>query len=236
MNSQNPLNSNPASAAPAPSALTPTQPSPPRPAPPEPPDHWRKGKIARLPSDLRDQLNRRLQDGAPSKPLAAWLNSLPKVRAVLKADFAGQPINEMNLSNWRHGGFRDWLQLQEQRDSVALFLEEAGDLFPAGSDLSADISSFLAAHFAITARALLQSAPDPETRWQRLRQLLPAAARLRSDDLSFRYVTLAEERFQIAQNKSLSGLRLLEYLSRVGPSPTQTDPPQSSPSNEPKAN
>jgi hypothetical protein len=172
--------------------------------------------------DIRNQLNRRLSDGEPAKPLAAWLNSLPEVKAVLKAQFAGQPINEMNLSKWRHGGFQDWLQLQEKLGALARFVEEARGLASAVEDLPADLSCFLAAHFALTARALLQSAPDPETRWQRLRQLLPAAARLRQDDHRSRSLTLAEDRFQFAQDKALSGvsgLPLLHYLSKVGRSP-----------------
>ena len=37
----------------------------------------RTGKIARLPDDIREQLNRRLNDGEKGKKLVMWLNSLP---------------------------------------------------------------------------------------------------------------------------------------------------------------
>ena len=47
----------------------------------------RFGKIARLPLDIREQLNRRLQDGEIGKELVVWLNSVPEVQAVLKAEF-----------------------------------------------------------------------------------------------------------------------------------------------------
>ncbi len=138
----------------------------------------------------------------------------------------------MNLSNWRHGGFQHWLQLQEKLGSLARLVEEAADLSSAGPDLPADLSCFLAADFALTARALLQSAPDPETRWRRLRQLLPAAARLRKDDLRFRSLSLAEERFRFAQDKALSGvagLPLLHFLAGAGRPPCPPDHPQPSP-------
>ena len=73
----------------------------------------RTGKIARLPNDLRDQLNRRLRDGEKGKTLLKWLNALPEVRAVLAAEFNRQPINPTNLTEWKQGGHRDWLVSQD---------------------------------------------------------------------------------------------------------------------------
>ena len=63
----------------------------------------RNGKIARLPQPLREELNRRLDQGVPGRPLLQWLNSLPEVQAVLAADFGDRPINKQSLSQWRHG-------------------------------------------------------------------------------------------------------------------------------------
>src|SRR5712692_3098289 len=37
-----------------------------------------KGKIARLPLAIREQLNRRLQDGEIGKELVVWLNAAPE--------------------------------------------------------------------------------------------------------------------------------------------------------------
>ena len=39
----------------------------------------RIGKIARLGSDIRNELNSRLADGADGKNILQWLNSLPSV-------------------------------------------------------------------------------------------------------------------------------------------------------------
>lgn len=71
------------------------------------------GKIGRLPRELREQVNQRLADNEPSRPLLAWLNSLPAVQAILAAGFGGKPINQPNLNHWRTGGFRQWLYRQE---------------------------------------------------------------------------------------------------------------------------
>src|SRR6266481_2497868 len=69
----------------------------------------RIGKIARLPHSLREQLNLRLHDHQPHKTILPWLNSLPEVIAILAAEFDSRPITKQNLSEWKHGGFRDWL-------------------------------------------------------------------------------------------------------------------------------
>jgi hypothetical protein len=73
----------------------------------------RIGKIARLPGAVRAQLNTRLQDGAEGKQIADWLNSLPEVKERLTEKFEGRPINEQNLTNWRQGGYKEWLAHQE---------------------------------------------------------------------------------------------------------------------------
>jgi hypothetical protein len=75
----------------------------------------RVGKIARLPAAVRDELNRRLHNGALGKNIVPWLNALPEVQRVLTELFGGHPIAENNLSNWRRGGLQDWLVEQERR-------------------------------------------------------------------------------------------------------------------------
>jgi hypothetical protein len=68
----------------------------------------RFGKIARLPRELREQLNRRIRDGEKGRRLIIWLNGLPEVQAILDRDFGGRPINSINFTKWRAGGYRDW--------------------------------------------------------------------------------------------------------------------------------
>ena len=75
----------------------------------------RTGKIARLPREIRDELNKRLDDNEQGIRLLEWLNSLPEVQQVLARQFAGRPINKVNLTAWRSGGFRDWLVRRESR-------------------------------------------------------------------------------------------------------------------------
>src|SRR6266850_3985206 len=82
----------------------------------------RIGKIARLPYSIREQLNLKLHDGIPAKSILPWLNSLPRSQSILAADFDSRPITKQNLSEWKQGGFRDWL-LQYHASQFLQFLD-----------------------------------------------------------------------------------------------------------------
>jgi hypothetical protein len=84
----------------------------------------RIGKIARLPGGIRSQLNSRLHNGDVGRQIVPWLNSLPEVKRVLAQQFEGRPITEQNLSDWRLGGYEEWLG---QREVLALANELAAN-------------------------------------------------------------------------------------------------------------
>jgi len=88
----------------------------------------RNGKIARLPREIREQLNRRLQNNEPGQPLLDWLNGLPEAREMLAAQFGGIPFNKQNLSEWRRGGHREWLTQQEVIEQVKRTCGDADEL------------------------------------------------------------------------------------------------------------
>jgi hypothetical protein len=68
----------------------------------------RNGKIARLPEEIRRELNRRILNGQEGHEILPWLNSQPVVRDILDRKFDGCDINYPNLAAWRAGGFREW--------------------------------------------------------------------------------------------------------------------------------
>jgi hypothetical protein len=153
----------------------------------------RKGKIARLPQTIREQINLRLQDGVEAKQIADWLNTLPEVRSLLAKEFDGQPVNEVNLSNWKLGGYRDWQAQQEALDAVRLFSSDAAELSRAvpggqpgrgapGARFADQLALCLTARIAV---ALKQPAPggdDPVALLERLRQLCMRLVALRKGD------------------------------------------------------
>ena len=98
------------------------------------PTTTRKGKIARLSRTIREQLNERLDDGQPGSVILPWLNALPEVAAILTQHFDSQPVNDQNLSDWRLGGFQDWLAAKEERNRIRALSEYAAELTSEGRD------------------------------------------------------------------------------------------------------
>ena len=66
------------------------------------------GKIARLPREIREELNRRLAQAESGGSLLRWLNELPVMRTILAREFGGKPVSKQNLCKWRASGFAQW--------------------------------------------------------------------------------------------------------------------------------
>ena len=112
----------------------------------------RNGKIARLPRHIRDELNRRLDNGEPGVRLLEWLNSLPEVQEIIKTLFDNHPISDSNLTEWKQGGFLDW---QAQRESLADLRElkaEGKELAQLTAGLADDMEAIVLARYATTLR------------------------------------------------------------------------------------
>jgi hypothetical protein len=85
------------------------------------------GKIARLPKDVREELNRRLDDGQPSSEILPWVNGLPATKAILDKYFRGVAISYRNITEWRHAGYKRWQEKQESVDELKWLVEDAMD-------------------------------------------------------------------------------------------------------------
>lgn len=101
----------------------------------------RNGKIARLSQNLRQEINLRLEQSQPSPQLLAWLNALPEVQKLVQKHFNGEPVSRQNLSQWRQGGYMDWLARQDLWDGVRNMDDLDEDL---GPDRDADLADKLA--------------------------------------------------------------------------------------------
>ena len=93
-----------------------------------------QGKIARLPHDLREQVNRRLRDNEPAAKVISWLNPMTEVIQVCEEYFDGEPITPQNLSAWRLGGYREWLRRQESVENTKTRAAFAVELVKAGGN------------------------------------------------------------------------------------------------------
>jgi hypothetical protein len=112
-----------------------------------------QGKIGRLPKTLRDQVNRRLENGEKGRSIVAWLNSLPEVQAILAAHFEGKPVREQNLSEWRKRGYRQWLLRREAQAMAA----EIGHLPAADSPLTDQLAAWGSVRYLIAVRQLVEN-------------------------------------------------------------------------------
>jgi hypothetical protein len=158
----------------------------------------RTGKIARLPKQIREQLNHRLQDGHPGPELVSWLNDLPEVTEMLADRFGARPINEVNLTEWRQGGFLEWERHEEARALVCNVAERAQDLEweAEGVAIADRLAALLATELTLYAETVLRETADPKERWNRLQAMLREVSRLRREDHRAAKVAIERERWQ----------------------------------------
>jgi hypothetical protein len=125
-----------------------------------------KGKIARLPYEVRQELNDRKRDGAADVDLIKWLNGLPSVKAALKkCDFGGSDhrleILPANLSEYfrSDGPYEQWLKEETQVQHIERTAELAMRLAEkSGGVVSKPLLAILAGRIS----QVLESADESE--------------------------------------------------------------------------
>ena len=158
----------------------------------------RNGKIARIPRLVREQLNRRLQDGETGQALAKWLNGLPEVQAILAAEFAGKAIREQNLSEWKQGGYQEWLAQQAALEVTRQLADDVSVLRQAGEEPLADIlAQFLTAQYVVAVNAALRRSEDATLDLKLLRGVCGQVVSLRRGDHYAERLRLERQRLDL---------------------------------------
>ena len=152
----------------------------------------RKGKIARLPHEIREQLNERLDNGEPGGALVDWLNGLPETQAMLAAKFGGEPINETNLTNWTQGGFPEWQAHQETLAKTDRLIEDAGDIGGGKADVFSQRLSVWVMSRLATGALGAEGIADKDLNL--LRELSREAAEFRRSERGAEWLRLEQER------------------------------------------
>jgi hypothetical protein len=153
----------------------------------------RNGKIARLPRAFREELNRRLQNGEEGRKLVEWLNGLREVQTVLATEFGSKAIREQNLSEWKRGGYQDWLAQQEALELVQLLGEDSVQWELEGrAPLTDTLALWLAARYAVATRQV--AATEGPKGWRMLREMCGDIVELRRGDHSAQRLQLERER------------------------------------------
>lgn len=193
----------------------------------------RKGKIARLPRAVRDELNRRLDNGEPGVRLVVWLNGLPEVQRVLKDEFAGREINDQNLTEWKSGGYSDW---QAQQETVVLTKElkaNRKELAGAADDSLAEcLATVVEARYAAVLHGWDGEMTEEMCRKLRgLRWLSQEVVRLRRGDRDLERMKIERESLELRRQKTEEGMKKkfeewaeeADFRERMTPKMTQEE-------------
>jgi hypothetical protein len=166
----------------------------------------RNGKIARLPLSVRQELNRRLDDGEQGKKLVVWLNALPEVQAIVAAEFGGKAIREQNLSEWKQGGYRDWVAHQEALEVAARLCEDAKEWNAKGrAPLTDLLAHWTVARYAVATRRV--SDTGGREGWRLLREMCGDIVELRKGDHSAERLQIEYERLELEKEESEKRVR-----------------------------
>ncbi|SPE61052.1 hypothetical protein SBV1_60011 [Verrucomicrobia bacterium] len=153
-----------------------------------------RGKIPRLPHEIREQLNQRLRDSEPGKRLVEWLNSLPEVQALVPTEFKGEPILEQNLSQYRKRSYRHWLVQQTVLEEVHRVRDNAQEIHEAApGPFTEDLAAVVAARYALAAKRLSASGAIAGQEWTALRELCHDLVALRRGDHAAGWLHIEQE-------------------------------------------
>jgi hypothetical protein len=144
----------------------------------------RKGKIGSLPADVRRDLNARMFNGEKGPRLLSWLNGIPSVQAILQEQWKSEPVSSSNLSEWRAGGYQDYVAQHEMVEHTRELAQFAMSLAKAaGGDLAAGPA-------AIAAGKLLTAIESATT--EEMDGIVSAISALRGNELKAKDLSLKE--------------------------------------------
>ena len=186
----------------------------------------RTGKIARLPEWIREEVNRGLREGTNGRELVEWLNSQRDVQEIMDAEFAGAPIREQNLSDWRKGGYREWLaQRLAFEDGIQMCERVRLVARDSWGPLTDNLVAIVGAHYAHLLNNAMQKGTN-SLDFKTLRAICNDVVALRRRDQEDKWLNLEQSQQDFDKEHSkvkyLKGLdreiaQLMEFLDRRDP-------------------
>ncbi len=174
----------------------------------------RIGKIARLPQNIRDQINEKLHEGVHGVTILLWLNDLPVVRAIMAECFGGQAIGPQNLTNWNQGGYLDWLAQKEIELHTRDFLATK----PIDGTFASHMATTIMARYAALLSRVPLEGPPPADIWRQM----DALHRLNKQVMHQRREELHEREVKCKESKEERDWALAE--PNIPPDPPIRDP------------
>jgi hypothetical protein len=182
------------------------------------------GKIANLPSHIRDELNYRICDGDPGNELVEWLNSKPDVAEVVNKLFDGTPISEQNLSEWRKRGYQKWLAHRNFVDESNALSDNTGDIAATGIDPDKLLLTLTAAYAEAIQNWIITPGEQMLYKLAVYKNLTTGVLALQRAELQKVRLEIARERLELLREK-----RRNKSASSSGPSTKSVSSPESAP-------
>ena len=165
-------------------------------------NHYRNGKIARLPQLIREEINQRLQAGHTGRSITVWLNSLAEVRATMDASFAGTEIREQNISEWKKGGYQEWLRFQEAVALAEHLYERGQEMKAMEKDrmpMSEVFTLWMTSRLAVSTREI--ESLKGEAAWRKQRQFCTDLMKIRHAEHQAEKLQIERERTELQRQK-----------------------------------
>jgi hypothetical protein len=163
----------------------------------------RNGKIARLPRALRDRINQALYDRCPAKRLVQALNPMPEVKAVLAQYFNGRPLRPQNISEWKQGGYRDWLRHRQLLEQKRELTADAKDLSDTANGMADSLFGMLTLDYAdLMMNGGSQTPEEFEKRRKKLSLVSQDISRMHRCHINTRRVEVQEGRLERDEEKT----------------------------------
>ncbi|MCE0496954.1 MAG: hypothetical protein LV481_03290 [Methylacidiphilales bacterium] len=136
----------------------------------------RINKIRTLPSAIRDEVSRRLEEGHIPREIAEWLNTVEEVRKILAEKWHGAPVERRAVDRWRQTGYLEWRRKHEHLEQLKELSEYALKLGQAAGGSIADGSAAIAGGRIMS---ILENASDED-----MLKMVHAITELRAGDFT----------------------------------------------------
>lgn len=153
----------------------------------------RINKIRTLPSVIRDEVSRRLEEGHIPREIAEWLNTVEEVRNILAEKWQGVPVERRAVDRWRQTGYLEWKRKHEHLEQLKELSEYALKLGQAAGGSVADGSAAIAGGRIMS---ILESASDEDTL-----KMVRVISELRAGDFTKARIRQGDQKLELERQR-----------------------------------
>ncbi|MDR3405263.1 MAG: hypothetical protein P4L99_22400 [Chthoniobacter sp.] len=127
---------------------------------------------------------------------------MPEVQALVEAEFDGCPVSVHNLSQWKKGGYQDWLRYQEAVALAEHLYERGEEMQTAQKDrrpMTEVFSLWMTSRMAVSTREIENL--KGEARWRRQRQFCADLMKMRRAEHDAEKLQIERERIELQRQK-----------------------------------